>query len=253
MATRASWPYWRARKTSQVRGENCPQERRYRQRYPPSLGSVTGPATETPLEEVLRACGASMAERNGRTVAAHFGSAASEAAVCQRTVGLTVRFGRVTLDVRGGPRQLDAALLALDQLGERAWWTRTSPRAALVRCEPDDLPTCEALLRHDDLSVDHESRVAALGLVGPRAGDVLGAAALEGASFPAVVLADPQGIEILVPRAEGAAAWWHLLRAGTRFQIACVGFDALQHLSASRARSRSVSARYSPWPRLAGP
>jgi glycine cleavage system aminomethyltransferase T len=48
--------------------------------------------TATPLEAVLRAHGAVMAVRHGHLVAAHFGSVASETAVCLRSVGLADGF-----------------------------------------------------------------------------------------------------------------------------------------------------------------
>jgi glycine cleavage system aminomethyltransferase T len=54
--------------------------------------------TATPLEAVLRAHGAVMAVRRGHLVAAHFGSVASETAVCLRSVGLADGFGRGTQD-----------------------------------------------------------------------------------------------------------------------------------------------------------
>jgi glycine cleavage system aminomethyltransferase T len=72
--------------------------------------------TATPLEAVLRAHGAVMAVRHGHLVAAHFGSVASETAVCLRSVGLSVAHDdpeNVTLALIG-PRA--AAVLAAAEL-----------------------------------------------------------------------------------------------------------------------------------------
>ena len=55
---------------------------------------MTATLLVTPLEAVLRAHGAVMGVRHGRLVAAHFGSVASETAVCLRSVGLADGFGR---------------------------------------------------------------------------------------------------------------------------------------------------------------
>ena len=65
----------------------------------------------TPLEAVLRAHGAVMAVRHGHLVAAHFGSVASETAVCLRSVGLADGFGH-------GPDDPEHVTLAL--IGPRA-------------------------------------------------------------------------------------------------------------------------------------
>jgi hypothetical protein len=59
-------------------------------------------------------------------------------------------------------------------------------------------------------------------------------ARLEEAPFPTTLLADPDGYEILVPRQFGPAAWRYLLTSGASLGIACVGYDALEHLSVSR-------------------
>jgi glycine cleavage system aminomethyltransferase T len=192
---------------------------------------------DTPLEAVLRDHGASIAERHGRRVAVHYGSVAGETAVCLRSVGLTDRFGRVTFDVRGVPHRIDAALARLDG---RAWTTRLDPDCAFVRCEQSLEATCQAQLDDPDLLVDDASgRHAALGLVGPLAAAVLREARLEKAQFRATTLTEPHGFEILVPPEHGSEAWAHLLRAGGAFGIACVGFDALEHLAVSRHLPRS--------------
>jgi glycine cleavage system aminomethyltransferase T len=57
----------------------------------------------TLMTTMLRRHGATMVERDGRWVAAHFGSPASEAAVCRSRVGLAERSDRATLELSGDP------------------------------------------------------------------------------------------------------------------------------------------------------
>jgi glycine cleavage system aminomethyltransferase T len=191
---------------------------------------------DTPLGVILRDHGAVFAVRHGHGVAAHFGSVASETAVCLRSVGLADRFGRVTFDVRGGLEAVAAALTRLDTLGGCAWGGAVAANHAVVRCERSDEGACRAVLDDDaDLVVEEtKGERAALGLVGPRAEEVLHVADLGAAPFAATVLRDRDGFEILVPRRCGPEAWMHLLRCGRPFDIACVGFDALEHLAVSR-------------------
>jgi glycine cleavage system aminomethyltransferase T len=79
--------------------------------------------TTTPLEAVLRAHGAVMAVRHGHCVAAHFGSVASETAVCLRSVGLVDAFGgetdRVTLRLIGPRAARVLAAAGLDAVPVR--------------------------------------------------------------------------------------------------------------------------------------
>jgi glycine cleavage system aminomethyltransferase T len=195
---------------------------------------------DTPLEAVLRDHGASIAVRHGHRVAVHFGSVGGETAVCVRSVGLTDRFGRITFEVRGAPTGIEAALARIRGLDGQAWAARLRPDQAIVRCEPISHGHCRVALDDPDLLIEPTSRAhAALGLVGPLAGDVLRDAQLERASFRATILTEPGGFEILVPPESGAEAWAHLLRAGGPFGIACVGFDALEHLAVSRQLAKS--------------
>lgn len=186
----------------------------------------------TPLEALLRAHGASIAVRHGQRVAAHFGSVTTETAVCLRSVGLADRYGGVTLDVRGAAGAVDEALQRVDGL---APVTRPAAHHALVRCEREDEPRCRSLLADDDLFVtDVSEDHVALGLVGPRAGSVLVRARLD--EYEALVLSSRDGYEILVPRRLGEQAWVHLLLTGRALGLACVGFDALEHLAVARQR-----------------
>jgi glycine cleavage system aminomethyltransferase T len=188
--------------------------------------------TTTPLERLLRDHGACIAVRHGQRVAVHFGSVAAETAVCRLAVGLADRFGRVTFDVRGARDRVDAALKRIDGVG---WAARIDPHQALVRSELHGADGCLAALADDDLLVlDATAGYTALGLVGPRAGDALEHARLATAAFPATVVTEPHGYEILVPPRLGSQAWVHLLRSCRPIGIACVGFDALEHLEIAR-------------------
>ena len=196
--------------------------------------------TVTPLERLLRDHGAWIAVRHGRRVAVHFGSVVAETAVCRLAVGLADRFGRVTFDVRGSRDRVDAALERIDhqRLG---WAARIDPHQAVVRSEPAGADACLAALADDDLLVlDATTGYTALGLVGPRAGEALAQARLPTAPFPATVVAEPDGYEILVPPEFGSQAWVHLLRSGRAVGIACVGFDALEHLEIARRVAAST-------------
>jgi glycine cleavage system aminomethyltransferase T len=188
----------------------------------------------TPLERLLRDHGAWIAVRHGQRVAVHFGSVVAETAVCRFAVGLADRFGRVTFDVRGARDRVDAALSRIDR--ERAGWAvRIDPHQAVVRSEAAGADGCLAALADDDMLVlDATAGYTALGLVGPRAGAALEHARLPTAPFPATVVTEPDGYEILVPRQFGSQAWVHLLRSCRPVGVACVGFDALEHLEIAR-------------------
>jgi glycine cleavage system aminomethyltransferase T len=190
--------------------------------------------TTTPLERLLRDHGAWIAVRHGQRVAVHFGSVAAETAVCRRAVGLADRFGRATFDVRGAPDRVDAALKRIDR-DRVGWAARIDPYQALVRSELAGADGCLAALADDDLLVlDATAGYTALELVGPRAGDALEHARLPTAPFPATVVTEPHGYEILVHPQFGSQAWVHLLRSCRPVGIACVGFDALEHLEIAR-------------------
>jgi hypothetical protein len=193
------------------------------------------------MVSVLRRHGATIIERHGRPVAAHFGSAAAEAAVCRGGVGLAERSDRATLEVRGPRADVEQALAELAALGGRAWTLCPSPGRALVRCEGEDEALCTSVaLRAPDASVrDVSDGHAAVDLVGPRAGDVLHAAALEEEDAVAVVQDGHGAVELLVARARGPELFNRLLQAGEPFGIACVGLDALEHLAASAHAGRA--------------
>jgi glycine cleavage system aminomethyltransferase T len=184
-----------------------------------------------PLESVLYRDGATMVERHGRRVAAHFGSRAGEEAVCLAHVGLADRSDRTTFRVSG---DVDAALLELAALGERAWSSYAGPDRAVVRCELADTSACLGVLSGVPGATVHDATrdYAALALLGPKAEELLGVADLP----TSAVTLHEAGLmyEVLVPAAHGPVVWDQLLEAGAPFQIACVGLDAVEHLIATR-------------------
>jgi glycine cleavage system aminomethyltransferase T len=209
------------------------------------------PFTETshaepnsPLEDVLRRHGATMVNRDGRCLAAHYGSPTSEVAVCLTTVGIADRCDRTTLEVRAADRDIELALAALEPLRIRTWWSQLTSRSAIVRCEHGDTPAClEALISVEStVVVDVSNRYVAIALIGPRAADLLAACDLrEAQCTPPIVLREARtAFEVLVPAAEGPRQWEQLLSVGGAFQIACVGLDALTQLAVSHRLDSSV-------------
>lgn len=195
----------------------------------------------TVMLAMLRRHGAAVVERDGRLVAAHFGSPTTEAAICRTQVGLAERSDRATLELRGAAADVDGALSALGALGERAWSVRPSPERAIVRCDARDQEACTAALARTESAAvrDRSAELAALALIGPRAAEVLRATALREDEDPVdVLVASEQYVELLVPRSHGPALWNRLLEAGEPFGIACVGIDALEHLAVSEQLTR---------------
>ena len=189
----------------------------------------------TVMVSMLRRHGATIVERHGRHVAAHYGSAAAEAAVCRSRVGLAERSDRATLEVRGSPRpstrrspRSGASGIARGRRGGRPA-ARSSAARARTRTAPSrrcSRPTPASIL---DVSAEY----AAVSLVGPLAADVMRAAPSTEARIRRRLREGDATVELLVARGYGPALWNRLLEAGTPFGIACVGLDALEHLAVS--------------------
>jgi glycine cleavage system aminomethyltransferase T len=184
--------------------------------------------------------GARLAERDGRTVVAHYGSITAELAVCCRGVGLADRSDRATLELRGTRDEIHRALLELGTLGDAVWWARLSRTRVIVRCERADRGACLAAIGRDAIVTVHDldAELAAVTLVGRFAEELLAAAYLDEDPDATVVLRDRRGgIELLLPRRLGPALWSRLLDAGEPFAVACVGLDAIEQLTVSRELS----------------
>jgi len=182
--------------------------------------------------------GATMVIRHGKCVAAHFGSAASEAAVCLQTVGIADRSDRTTFELRRAPHDLDEALAAVACQRVKLWSAREN---AIVRCEATDSSTCAASLLDlgGTLVADVSDRYAAIGVIGPLAADLLASAQRNDRESKPIVLRDGMtSFELLVSAETGPAVWAQLLVVGAQFRVACVGLDALEHLAASHRVGR---------------
>jgi glycine cleavage system aminomethyltransferase T len=167
-----------------------------------------------------------MASRHGRRVPAHFGSTAAEEAVCQHGVGMADRSDRETFELRGTPEALERALVALD----RAWASFIAPDRAVVRCEPSDAAALDEL---EGVTAHNRSQAyAALGLIGPRAAELLNEVDLSPSGL--IIREGRDSFEILLPAAHGPQLWDYLIEAGAPYELACVGHDALDRLAASR-------------------
>jgi glycine cleavage system aminomethyltransferase T len=88
----------------------------------------------------------------------------------------------------------------------------------------------------DDIS----DQRAAIGLIGPRATDLLAAAALDRGRAGVLVLCDcDDAFELLVDPRRAPSLWEWLLAVGAPLRVACVGIDALDRLSIARRAAES--------------
>ena len=207
------------------------------------------------LSMLRRRHGATLAERDGRTVVAHYGSVTAELAVCCRGVGLADRSDRATLELRGTRDEIHRALLELGALGDAVWWARLSRTRVIVRCARADRGGCLAAIGRDAIVTVHDldAEIAALALFGRFAEDLLAATRLEEDPDAAVVLRDRRGaIELLLPRRLGPALWARLLDAGEPFGVACVGLEAIEQLTVARELNLRRRATIGLAARLAG-
>jgi glycine cleavage system aminomethyltransferase T len=190
---------------------------------------VTG-VTPSPLETVALTHGAVLATRGGRRVPAHFGSVGAEEAVCLKSVGMADRADRHTFELTGTAQVVEAGLTAIS---DRSWSSFLGPDRALARCEHEHAEACEEALAKVTGLVTHDraSTYAVIGLVGPRAQALLAAVDLNPSGL--VLQQAPGSYEVLLPAERGPELWEHLLEAGTPYDLACVGHDALDRLAAA--------------------
>jgi hypothetical protein len=177
-----------------------------------------------------------MADRDGRRVPAHFGSTATEEAVCLRSVGMADRAERDTFEIAGKPDAVEHALVAL---AEYAWCSFVTADRALARCERDHVAACAAMLANfpDLVAANRTPAYAAIGLIGPRAKQLLVEIDLTPSG---VVIQEAFGsYEVILPAAHGPELWEYLLEAGGPYGLSCVGHDALDRLAASHRVGRS--------------
>src|SRR5215831_6197882 len=92
-----------------------------------------------------------MVVRDGRRVAANYGSPPGEVAACQRAVGIADRFDRSTLEISGDPDAIDRVVEAVTHRpasrtdavrAGHAWWCRVAPERMILRCEAPYAEAC---------------------------------------------------------------------------------------------------------------
>jgi glycine cleavage system aminomethyltransferase T len=215
------------------------------------------------LAERLRTAGAVMVARNGRAVAAHYGSAASELTVCLRRVGLAVRHDLDTVDLVAEPLVLDELLgrelpggapepgTAIPTAG--GWCCRLGPDHAIVAVRTRAAGSWRRMAgdagaagRHMRFTQGQTARVV-LSVVGPRALRLMAEAGLPAdlvsgrvrvaglAAAPVLVICEAEDrILVVVPEVEAASVWTGLVAAGSELGVAFVGADALDRLALAR-------------------
>jgi glycine cleavage system aminomethyltransferase T len=212
------------------------------------------------VPDACLAAGAVLHDRGGHTVVAHYGSVPGEIAVCMKSVGLADHSDYGVFELRGDRELLDGALVArvgdpppAIGTGRRlrgVWYLRLHARHSLLVGPHAALASRAAIGRgrdRGDLPLrDTGASLAIVGIVGPRAARLLGAAGLPGelpvgmigsdagdASIVAIVRESRRHFLALV-RADAADAFWaRLLSAGEPLGAAFVGHDALTLLNAS--------------------
>jgi glycine cleavage system aminomethyltransferase T len=227
------------------------------------------------LPDLLRQAGAVMTQRGGRAAPAHYGSAASELAVCVAGVGLADRSDLGVLSIAASHRGLDHLLArvvghgispsgAVLQAG--AWWCRSaSGDEVVVICPYARAARVEAALRHDvdrltsgtltDLS---ESRFV-LNVLGRRAGAVLAdlgvygrgrdprdaspfIEAPVGAHQISWLLETPTSALAIVDSGSAGEVWRAVEAAGRPYGMSCVGLDSIdRYLLAERTKRRTAT------------
>ena len=219
---------------------------------------------ESSVPETCLAAGAVLHERDGHTVATHYGSVPGEIAVCMKSVGLADRSDYGVLELRGDQNLLDRALIA--RLGDPAlapgsgrrmrgvWYLRLDQRRALLVGPHPALtsgpPIGEGRDRSDLPHKDIGAGVAVISVIGPRAARLLAAAGLPGelaigavgrdagdANVLAILRETQRRFLVLVRMPAADPLWARLLAAGEPLGAAFVGCDALTLLGASSASS----------------
>jgi glycine cleavage system aminomethyltransferase T len=217
-------------------------------------------ALPTLVDRILQA-GAVMAVRDGHPVAAHFGSTATELAVCVKRVGLAVRSDLGALEL-SGPEPGLARFLA-DTLGEQVpvpgragrtagtWCCRVAPHRATVVGPWSAIARWtrfvrEAIVTGSAIACSDRSETAtALTLVGPRVARLLTDVGLDPAlpvhgvregwfaDSPTLMVREGADRYLLVVDADCAStAFDELSAAGASLGLTMVGAEALERLAA---------------------
>jgi glycine cleavage system aminomethyltransferase T len=204
------------------------------------------------LHASLERAGAVLMLRDGDEVATHFGSAASEVAVCRKSVGLAVRSDLRTLELAGPEAWLEVLLERQILLGDvpavgevqrvgGGWCARIQPTRALVVGGARSVARWERVLREAIIlgtrvaSVSRPIGLVTLSLIGPRARrltvlaglpDVAPGRAQAGTLAGGDVVVFSDGADralLLVDAGRALAACEALLDAGRSLGVARVG------------------------------
>jgi glycine cleavage system aminomethyltransferase T len=215
---------------------------------------------DSPVPATCLAAGARLAERDGHTVATHYGSVPAEIAVCMKSVGLADRSELGTLELRASTSLLDRTLSA--RLGDPpaapggarrlrdVWYLRLDARRALLVGTRAALARDPMIGRGSDrgeLSCnDIGATVAIVSVIGPRAGRLMAGAGLPDDLAIGAIGRDPQDPSVIAILRESQrrilvlarapaidALWSRLLAAGEPLGAAFVGSDALTLLGAA--------------------
>jgi glycine cleavage system aminomethyltransferase T len=195
-------------------------------------GQIASPA----LVDHVRKAGGVMVMRDGHQVAAHYGSTATEVAVCVKRVGLAVR----------------SDLAAIELLGAESWLGHPVPSQGRARqiagtwCCRVASDRVVVVGPRSALGTDHPDAKTVLTLVGPRVSRVLADVGLQNdleieglrlgwfADSPTLLLRESADRYLLVVDAEQAGeAWRELLDAGRSLGLSMVGTEALERLAAA--------------------
>ena len=229
------------------------------------MAAIRGEVAWPTLADRLRLAGGVMSQREGHSVAAHFGSAATELAICVKRVGLAVRSDLDALEITG-PEPWLAHFLE-ESLGGRApaageaarsagsWCCRVGPDRAIVIGPWSAAARWAGIVRHALVTgaavdcTDRSDRATAHTLVGPRAARLLDDAGLEPdlpvggvreswfAGSSVLVLREVTDRFLLVLDADHAVdAWQELFDVGRALGLSMVGAEALERLAAAPGR-----------------
>jgi heterotetrameric sarcosine oxidase gamma subunit len=229
------------------------------------MAATRGEVAWPTIADRLRLAGGVMIVREGHAVAANFGSAATELAVCVKRVGLAVRSDLAALEIAGSEPWL--AHFLEGALGGRvpapgeavraagSWCCRVAPDRAIVVGPWSAAARWAGIARHAVLTgaavdcTDRSESATALTLVGPRAARVLDEAGLEPelavggvreswfAGAPALLVREAGDRFLLVLDADSALdAWQELFDVGRALGLSMVGAEALERLAAAPGR-----------------
>jgi glycine cleavage system aminomethyltransferase T len=207
--------------------------------------------------------GAKVVDRDGRPVTAHYGSVATEIAVCRKSVGLAVRTELRILEVCGREPWLERLLARtlggrVPAVGSAAvaagtWCCRVDERRALIVGPSGAVERWRRVAREAVIggspitAAELTDAFAPLSLIGPKAVRLLDMAGFDAAGVPVggVVAGAVEGARAVVLRAgpdhwlalldgdDAPAACHALLEAGRAVGLTLVGCEAVGRLAAA--------------------